>query len=581
MTAPARLRRAIAHLSARLPLLAQVSVAAAGVNLLVVLGRADRLADGDTASLLAAETRVAQLLRGGDLARAAELTWSLLAPQPPAGYLPGILAFTLLGARTAGAWLAMGAVLALGAWGLWRLWGPRSWVATLAILASPMTWAYVEQHGRDVVAGCVLLAILGELHRSAGFRMRRPSFAYGAWLGMGFLTKYTFPMFAVGPTLVAGLALVGSSVSSTAAERRARWTNLAVAVVGFLAVAGAWFAARGREVLNYVGFSMGDEIGRQVTASLRDPTTAESMAYYPLALRDALSLPGAVLVALALLSGLLVRDARLRSLSALSGALSGLAVLTSSPQAIDRYAYPAFVALAALLPALLPASLTPQAAGAGTGSARRPLLRSLHAFGSIAAVLAVFVPQYLASAARFAPGVPTLPARYEHPLSSAQDVAWPLGATYLPTDLGAKAWHLDDIADHVIQAMGAPDGTFGFVGPRVALNRPSYAQVLLATSARGGRFDVANVNLMFRPGPADPTVPSGASLPVFVGPLFDGEWPPGDFDVLVVVAAPPDEQLVTDWLRRHPHQVLTRHPAPNGGWIGVVRLAQTFRASAR
>ena len=575
MTARARATR-LAHT------LAGVLVVGGAGNLLLTLARAARLADGDTSSLLAVETRVAQLVRAGDLLRAGGLTWALIAPQPPAGYLPGIATFTLLGARPWGAWLSMGLVLAVGGWGLWRLWGTRAWMAGLVIVASPMTWTYVEQHGRDVVAGCVLLAMLGELHRTEGFRAPRPSFAYGAWLGIGFLTKYTFPMFAVGPTLAAGLALVAGSYRASAEERRQRWTNLGVAVGGFLLTAGAWYAARGSAVLSYAGFSMSDDLGPQQTANLRDPSSIESLAYYPLALRDALSLPGVALVGVALLAGVLTRATRGRTFLSFAAALSGVAVLSAAPAAIDRYAFPAFVALAALLPALVPVERDGRRGAEGgpprVGSASAVVALRI---GLAVAALAVFVPAYRASAARFAPGVPTQPARYEHPLASARDLAWPIGSAYLPTDLDAEAWHLDALASALVQAMGDRDGTFGFLGPRVPLNSPSYAQVLLATSARGGRYDVATVNLMYRPGPPNADAHAGAMHPVFVGPLFDGTWPGGDFDIAVVVAAPPDEGLVNAWLESHPNEVVARFPAPNHGWIGVVRMASTFRASAR
>jgi 4-amino-4-deoxy-L-arabinose transferase-like glycosyltransferase len=539
-----------------------VAVCAVMVGLLVTLHRADRLADGDTASLLAVETRVAQLLREGHVLRAAQLTWSLVAPQPPGGYLPGILTYTLLGARPAGAYVTMGLVAAAGAWGLWRSWGSRAWIAGLAIAASPMTWVFTEQHGRDVVTGCVLVLVLGELHAARGFRDRRASFAYGAWLGAGFLTKYTFPMFAVGPTLLAGIDLL------VRPERR-RWANLGVAVGGFALVALPWYLAHGDDVLRYVGFSLGSDVAPMM-ASLRDPWTTESLAYYPLALRDGLSLPGMALVLVAGVVGLARAGTRGRVARALAAAVGGVAVLSTAPTAVDRYALPALFALAAALPALCdPEDATDPAPDTSPrhDSPRRWALALLVAGLGVG----VFVPQLRASQVRFAPGAPTTPARYNHPLASLHDLAWPLTSTYQPTNLDPVAWNLDGIARALVRAQGRTTGTVGFLGPRLPLNCPTYAQVLLRASAIGGRYDVASVNLSGVAG----------TPPVFVGPLFDGAWPEGDFDVAVVVAAPPDEGFINNWLQGHPHEVVARYPGPNGGWIGVVRMASTFKASAR
>jgi hypothetical protein len=546
-----------------------VLVAAAFVVLLVTLHRAGRLADGDTASLIAVETRVAQLVRSGQVLRALELTWALVAPQPPGGYLPGILTYTVAGARPAGAYLTMGIVYAIGAWGLWRTWGSRAWIAGLAAVASPMVWLFTEQHGRDIVAGCVLLATLGELHASDGFRRRRAAIGFGAWLGLGFLTKYTFPMFAVAPTLLAGIDLL------VRPERR-RWANLGVAVGAFLVVAGGWYAANGANVLRYVTFSMGDDVAPMMSG-LRDPSTPEAMAYYPLALRDGLSLPGVVAVLIAAGVGLVVAPSRGRVGRALAAALGGVAVLSTASTAVDRYALPALFALVSVLPAALGGSTerTPDSGapseGAQADDTPGALRHWIHTLAVVALASALFVPPLRANLTRFQTGAPTAPARYDHPLTSLRDLAWPIASTYQPSTLDARAWNLDGIARALVRAQGGRSGTVGFLGPRLPLNCPTYAQVLMYASAIGGRYDVASVNLVGVAG----------TPPVFVGPLFDGTWPSGDFDVMVVVAAPPDEDLANDWLRAHPHEVVARYPGPSGGWIGVVRLRETFRASAR
>lgn len=511
--------------------------------IVAVLTRADRYADGDMGHLVAVEVRIAQMLRSGDLVAAARFWWALIAPQPPIGYLPGIAAFTVFGARAFVAPLTMGISLLLCWDALTRLWGERAWLAWVPLIASPFVWLGMEQHSRDLVCGAALLQAVSWLVTGRGFADRRASVAFGVWLGVGFMTKYTFPIFAVFACLWGGGVLLLHTVREP--EGRAdRWRNFGLAVAGFLVPAGAWYAFRGMAVLQYAGFSVGDGTG--VNAAFRDPYALANLVYYPLALRDALSLPGVVLVGLAGLVGLVRRADRAPVLATLAAALGGLGVLSLLPQAVDRYALPAFLALAAVLPAL-----------------------GFRRWGPLP-ILVIFLAQGWATVTRFAPGAPTALATYDHPLSAAGELAWPAPSSYTPSDLRPSDWHLDDAAAAIRGTHGRDDGTIGVLSGSGPNSGPSFATVLLATSRKGYHYDFATISTSPPPGGPD----------VFVGPLFDGTSPSPLFSTLYVVRTRNADGAIDRWLGAHSVQETARFPGPDGGESVVYKVVGASSRSA-
>jgi hypothetical protein len=507
--------------------------------LVAVLASADRYADGDMGHLIAVEIRLSELLRSGDLRTALGLWWALIAPQPPIGYLPGVVAFTTLGVHPVVAPLTMGLAL-LACWdALSRLWAERAWLAWLPLLASPLVWIGVEQHGRDLLAGTALLQALSWLHQAQGFTSRRASVAFGAWLGLGFMTKYTFPIFAVLPCILAGAGLLRR-------PRVDRWKNLGLAVLSFLGVAGAWYAEKGGAVLGYVGFSFGEDMAAN-TANYRDVRSLSSLMYYPLALRDAQSLPGLFFVLGAAALGLYSAESRSRASSSLAAAVGGLGVLSTVPEAIDRYALPAFFALVSLLPAL----------PAPTGWRRwLPL-----------PLLVVTVPFGIATTYRFLPGSPTAPSSYEHPVSSLYTLAWPGPSTYWPSDLDPDAWHLPEAVAAIRAAQGRDDGTIGILAGRSPAPMPGFATVLIEGARQGFAWDFATVN----------TAPGRGAPEVFVGPLFDGERPSGEFSTLYVVRLRNPDSAIDRWLNDHPGEMRATFPGPDGATTAVYRLRAPFK----
>jgi len=483
--------------------------------IVITLANAGRVADGDTTHLMAVEIRLSQLLHDGQLGRAARAWWGLLAPHPPLGYLPGVLVFSVLGVQKLSGPLAMGLSLLLAWDALYRLWAGRAWLAWLAILGSPLVWADLDRHGRDFVGGAVLLQIIAWLVASAGFSKRRASLAFGLWLGVGFLTKYTVAAYMLLPCLLAGLGLVRPWSGQ-------RWRNLGFAVAAFLGVASVWLTIFGVSVLRYIGISYGPQM-MDHTENFRDPTSVGSLLYYPLAVRDALSVPGLVLVLAAVVVGLLGRETRGRVALCAAAAIGGIGALSSVPEAVDRYAVPGVMALCALLPALAPR---------GGARWRQALL--------VPAVL-VFGPQAWATVQAFRPGAPVGPANYDYTVGDLWDLAWPLPRGFLPTNRDLSAWRLDQVAAAIQQAQGSRDGTIGVLAPDAMREFPSFGNLLIATSARGCRYDFANLRGSRQP-------------PVFVGPLFDGQWPPSTFHTLVAVFPERADLAITQWLSTHTAQ---------------------------
>ncbi len=513
----------------------------AGVSVLIMVGvlaGANRYADGDMGHLIAVEMRVAQLLRAGDLGLAAHLWWALITPQPPLGYSPGIVAYTIFGFQPWVAPMVMGLSLLLIWDGLWRVWERRAWMGWIGVCASPMVWLAVEQHSRDLLAAAALVQAWSWLAASRGFRLRIPACAFGVWLGIGFMTKYTFPIFAAPICLGTGVGLLVHA-------SRERWKHLGFSVLGFLLPAGVWYTMRGSAVLEYVGFSSGAEMAAN-TANYRDSSTLESLLYYPLALRDALSLPGAALVAVASFLGLRSREFQSPVALALAGVAGGIGILSTLPEAIDRYALPASVLLLAILPAL---------------------------GNRLAAALPIalcFMPMTAYTLGRFKAGAPEVTAAYDHPLQSASALAWPYPPTYRPSDLDPAAWKLGEVVAAIHAAKGESTGTIGILSGRGPTAGPTFATVLIEAAGAGLAYDYATVNTQNHP----------RAHPIFVGPLFDGEWPSAEFTVLVAFRTAQGDPNVDAWLRAHPMTEVTRVLGANGGSSTVYRHSGNMQPGA-
>lgn len=379
--------------------------------LVAFLALAGRVPGGDAPHLAATTLAISDAVRHAAPIDALVRFVTLTAPQPPVGYLPGIAAGVLVGDR----WLAM--LLATG-FSLWLCWdalrrlgsGGVPWAPGLVLLASPMVWLYVEQYGWDLFVAAAMLQTLSWLHASKGFSDRRATVGFGLWMGAGFLTKYTFPMFLWLPCLWEARHLVRGGEA-----RR----NLGRAIGAFALVLLPWLAINHAELAAYLHRSVGADAIAAVEASRAGSNrfTAESLALYPLALKDALGWPGAiVLVVVALATRL--RGVTLPGLAA----IGGLIVLSCLEQSQDRYALPALAGLAALA---LPIARLPWGQEVFVG---------------------VFAVQLIGTAVTFRPGAPVTAApRFDHDFSSARAMSWPRSRSYRPTELNHAHWDVDRV----------------------------------------------------------------------------------------------------------------------------------------
>lgn len=475
--------------------------------------RADRWPSGDGPHVLGAAMRLAGDLRSGALGDFARGLASLLAPHPPGAYLPWTLAYLVAGA---GRWthlLASAGLLALCWDGVRRLGGGLSgalWMAAPALL-----WAVAELGGVDLVAAAAAVQAVSHLAASDRLARRRHVIGWGLWMGVGFLSKYTFPMFLWAPCLLAGVWVV----------RGQRWPALLTAILAFAAVAGLWYAARFEDVLSYIAASTAPDPFLVAARDLAQGAwyAPQNLGWYPAAAIDAWGWAGAA----AMLVGLLLHrrrdalpDARILALLAVGGAWL---VLAQSVQRQDRYLTPAIPLLAAVV-------------GAGRGA------RWLAPVG---------VATLIGTALTFSSTEPAPPNRdFSHALASAGR-AWPLPAeAYRPVSLDPRPWRIDEALAGLAERHGRPDGTVGLLLDD-SRGAPGMGLYLFRACSLGYRWDLATVSVARESG-------GRVRSMVFVGPFATEDWPSRDFSALYT-AFPPGDEAREAWLEQ-------RESAPDQVW---------------
>lgn len=506
------------------------------------IARAGRIGGADAPHLLGVELRLGQLIRDGDIGHAISAWWALLAPQPPFGALLGTVTTVLVGTWPLSAALCMGLTLlaifdALQRLSLrlteGRLGGLLAW---LAVLGSPFTWCSVEQYSRDLsVAAAVIQAVSHVAARDA-LQRRSSALAFGAWMGLAFGSKYTAPIFLIGPCLVVGAALVWQTVRS-ADRGRAEWLGLGAAFLSFAATAGVWYATHLSAVRRYLFTSLDAGAMQGHASSLRDVDSLEARVYYVAALWEAMSAPGVALLLLALLLGFWRRESRFGMAVVGLGAAVGMVILARTSQQVDRYLFPSFVLASAAMVTL------------GRGWVL-PLL-----------VVVAMAPRAWTSAQRFAPGEVGAAPSYAHGVGVFRSAQWPQPAnSFAPSDFQPAEWQLRE-AVAALRELQGPTGTVGYL-PSTAPNSPSFGHLMLPAASLGCRWDWSTVSL--RGG--------GKAGEVFVGPLFDGEWPPRGFTSLIALERNPAEGPVQDWLRSHSVVEVARVPTRGSGAFVVYRV---------
>ncbi|MFL5898117.1 MAG: hypothetical protein ACJ76D_06585 [Solirubrobacterales bacterium] len=126
------------------------------------------------------------------------------------------------------------------------------------------------------------------LLKSEGFRRRWITWAMALTMGLGTLTKVTFPLFVVGPFLVVLAEVVCKSIrvrrrpveDGEGAALRPTLLNLGGAALIYLAVALAWYGPKFSETLDYVRSTTGGPLA--LGAGPSDPYTLHAVTSFTL-----------------------------------------------------------------------------------------------------------------------------------------------------------------------------------------------------------------------------------------------------------------------------------------------------------
>lgn len=480
--------------------------------------RSDRWPSGDGPHVLGASMRLAMDLRQGAFGDFGRGLLSLLAPHPPGAYLPWTLAYLVFGP---GRWthlIAAAGLLALCWDGVRRLGGGPNGALWLA--APALIWAQAELGGVDLVAAAAAIQAVSHLAASDRLQRRPHVIAWGLWMGVGFLSKYTFPMFLWAPCALAGLWVV----------REQRWPALLTAILAFCAVAGLWYALRFEDVLSYIAASTAPDPFLVAARDLaRGPWyAAENLSWYPAAALDAWGWGGA----LALCVGLLLArrrdalpDGRALALLAVGGAWL---VLAQSVQRQDRYLLPAVPLLAAVV-----------------GAARGARWLAPAGIVTLGGTLWTFMSIESAPSNR----------DFGHALATAGR-AWPQPAeAYRPLSMDPRPWRIDEAIGALATLHGRPEGTVGLLVDD-SRGAPGMGAYLFRACSLGYRWDLATVSVAREAG-------GRLRSMVFVGPFATEDWPNRDFDVLYTAFSPGDESREA-WLEQRGGEPAQRWDLPDG-----------------
>jgi len=179
--------------------------------------------------------------------RAREAVARLLQAEvrPPLPQLVTVATYRLLGERSQRVarlsilpflWLLLLATYGIGA----RLKDRETGLVAAALLAGfPQVIGFSRSYWMDLPLAGVTALSLWALLRTGGLRRRRASLLLGLTLGLGLLTKYTFPIFVGGPALY--LALRGLRQAGDRRALRRRLENICLALLVTTALAAFWY----------------------------------------------------------------------------------------------------------------------------------------------------------------------------------------------------------------------------------------------------------------------------------------------------------------------------------------------------
>ena len=460
----------------------------AGAILLVYgLGSNTRVPTGDAPHLLAIADKLADMLKAGHFLEFFESWSSLVTPHPPAGYLVPTL-FNLLGAAVStpiwvgltGLALAWNGMVLLARHEDREGWGP--WLGWILMLSTASTWLAIEQMYWDVLAAGCVAACVGHLHASDGLRNSGHSMCFGLLMGLGFVTKYTFPAFLILPVLFAGLAVI----------RFRSISGILISLSGFCLVAAPWLYTYGESVWAYVvqSSSASLSLSDSPASSWTYRFTAENLLYYPTVLRDMLGWPGIILVGIAFARGWRTFAGRW----AAWGVLSGLVVLTFAGENQSRYLLPALPLLAAIVDIGI----------------RPGLSRATSRFGIVVGLSATLPALWGAWSSVRSSDTPPASRDQTHAIEGLLEWGdWPWPAVpFRPISNPMKAWRVDETIAAISSFTGPGSHQIGLLLPR-DIRLPPASTYAWRAGVRGLDWDVATI---VSQGP-------GGRPMIFVGPL--------------------------------------------------------------
>lgn len=467
---------------------------------------AQRHPGGDGPHMLGIAMRMGWELRSGQLFTFVSHFMSLVAPHPPGAYVPATVLYALLGPHAAVPALAGLSWLLLaynGGVRLIRRTPGRAWLLALGLAATPLMWHQVDNYGVDIASAALVAQALSWLMASEGLTNRRASLLAGVWIGAGFWVKYTFPVFLFAPCVVVILETLWVAV-----RRREGWLQRAqnglVLCGGLVVVAGPLFAAKGREILNYVLHSAtldgSDETVDNLGASFgADVSPFDFQMFYYAVLKDLFGWPGLVLILVGVVF-LLVdfrkhREGLRDILLTVACLASSLVVLASLNSKADRYLLPLVLPLLALGVSGLGASLWRAVLPVVVFAA--PVLFLWRDFsgwtqGMSTETVTAWGPT--SGNDRRAPSG----RRFEH-LASVQLSKWgswpKVDEAFRPIDVEVGSWQLDAIVRDMRQRVGGDTGVVGLCLTEQS-GTPGFGLFLMAAEQQGFHWDFVTVMVL-------------------------------------------------------------------------------------
>jgi 4-amino-4-deoxy-L-arabinose transferase-like glycosyltransferase len=169
----------------------------------------------------------------------------------------------------------------------------RSWIARLLtiglVAAMPIMVGLYHNVLQDFLLVTLTTVALLALLKTEGFRHGWMSLGLGLAMGLGTLTKVTFPLFVAGPLLVVlaqmTLAQLGSQVGLRPIPGRTLARNIGAALLVYLIVIAPWYGPNLSATVDYVQSTTGGPLAEG--AGPTDPLTFHAIASFTLGVVNA------------------------------------------------------------------------------------------------------------------------------------------------------------------------------------------------------------------------------------------------------------------------------------------------------